>query len=132
GRAASGLGTSRSACGCTADVDRIAGAAPGWPFLSRILSARVGAEWPLSGKSGGEPAMAADVLEHAHRLGLEAYGVSFHVGSQQRNPHAWDRALASAAAVFRECGERGLNLTMVNLGGGFPTKYLKNVPTVKT
>ena len=33
--------------------------------------------------------------------------------------------------VFRECGERGLNLAMVNLGGGFPTKYLKNVPTVK-
>jgi ornithine decarboxylase len=92
----------------------------------------VGAEWPLSRKFGCEPAMAADVLEHAHRLGLEAYGVSFHVGSQQRNPHAWDRALASAAAVFRECGERGLNLTMVNLGGGFPTKYLKNVPTVKT
>ena len=76
--------------------------------------------------------MAADVLEHAHRLGLEAYGVSFHVGSQQRNPHAWDQALASAAAVFRECGERGINLSMVNLGGGFPTKYLKNVPTVKT
>src|SRR5436190_747357 len=71
-------------------------------------------------------------VEHAHRLGLEAYGVSFHVGSQQRNPHAWDRALASTAAVFRECGERGLNLSMVNLGGGFPTKYLKNVPTVKT
>src|SRR5262249_62258447 len=81
---------------------------------------------------GCEPAMAADVLEHAHRLGLEAYGVSFHVGSQQRNPHAWDRALASAAAVFRECGERGLSLTMVNLGGGVPTKYLKNGPTVKT
>ena len=75
--------------------------------------------------------MAADVLEHAHRLGLEAHGVSFHVGSQQRNAHAWDRALASAAGVFRECGERGINLSMVNLGGGFPTKYLKNVPTVR-
>ena len=34
--------------------------------------------------------------------------------------------------MFRECGERGINLSMVNLGGGFPTKYLKNVPTVKT
>jgi len=34
--------------------------------------------------------------------------------------------------VFKECGERGMNLAMVNLGGGFPTKYLKNVPTVKT
>ncbi len=101
-------------------------------MFCRILSDCVGAEWPLSRKFGCEPAMAIDVLEHAHRLGLEAYGVSFHVGSQQRNPHAWDRALASAAAVFRECGERGMTLSMVNLGGGFPTKYLKNVPTVKT
>src|SRR6476646_2187022 len=80
---------------------------------------------------GCEPAMAADVLEHAQKLGLVAHGISFHVGSQQNNVHAWDRALASAAAVFRECGERGMNLSIVNLGGGFPTKYLKNVPTVK-
>ena len=114
------------------EVEKIARQAPGARVFCRILSDCVGAEWPLSRKFGCEPAMAADVLEHAHRLGLEAYGISFHVGSQQRNPHAWDRALASAAAVFRECGERGLNLSMVNLGGGFPTKYLKNVPTVKT
>ena len=68
------------------------------------------------------------MLEHAQSLGLEAYGVSFHVGSQQRNVEAWDRALATAAAIFRECAERGINLSMVNLGGGFPTKYLKDVP----
>ena len=126
------LGVRLYAVDCLAEVEKIARAAPGSRVFCRILSDCVGAEWPLSRKFGCEPAMAADVLEHAHRLGLEAYGVSFHVGSQQRNPHAWDRALASAAAVFRECGERGLNLTMVNLGGGFPTKYLKNVPTVKT
>ena len=76
--------------------------------------------------------MAVEVLEHAMKLGLAPYGVSFHVGSQQRNQHAWDRALASAAAVFRECGERGIELAMVNLGGGFPTKYLKSVPSVRT
>ena len=126
------LGVRLYAVDCTAEVDKVARAAPGSRVFCRILSDCVGAEWPLSRKCGCEPAMAADVLEHAHRLGLQACGVSFHVGSQQRNPHAWDRALASAAAVFRECGERGLNLTMVNLGGGFPTKYLKNVPTVKT
>src|SRR5262249_56014088 len=47
------------------------------------------------------------------------------------NQNGGEGALASAAGVFKECGERGLNLSMVNLGGGFPTKYLKNVPTVK-
>jgi ornithine decarboxylase len=127
-----GLGIRLFAVDCQAEVEKVARAAPGSKVFCRILCDGAGAEWPLSRKFGCEPAMAVDVLEHAHRHGLEAYGVSFHVGSQQRNQHAWDKALASAAAVFRECGERGLNLSMVNLGGGFPTKYLKNVPTVKT
>jgi ornithine decarboxylase len=126
------LGVRLFAVDCQAEVEKVARAAPGSRVFCRILSDCAGAEWPLSRKFGCEPAMAVDVLEHALKLGLETYGVSFHVGSQQRNPHAWDRALASAAAVFRECSERGMTLSMVNLGGGFPTKYLKNVPTVKT
>jgi ornithine decarboxylase len=97
----------------------------------RILSDGADAEWPLSRKFGCVPDMAPDVLEHAHRLGLEAYGVSFHVGSQQRNTQAWDLALASASAVFRECATRGIHLAMVNLGGGFPARYLKPVPGVE-
>jgi ornithine decarboxylase len=126
------LGIRLYAVDCKPEVEKVARAAPGSRVFCRILSDCVGAEWPLSRKFGCEPSMAADVLEHAHKLGLEAHGVSFHVGSQQRNTNAWDRALAQAAAVFRECGERGINLAMVNLGGGFPTKYLKNVPTVKS
>ena len=126
------LGVRLFAVDCKSEVEKIARAAPGSRVFCRILSDCVGAEWPLSRKFGCEPAMAVDVLEHALRQGLEPHGVSFHVGSQQRNQHAWDRALASAAAVFKECSERGMNLAMVNLGGGFPTKYLKNVPTVKT
>ncbi len=126
------LGVRLFAVDCKAEVEKVARVAPGSKVFCRILCDGAGAEWPLSRKFGCEPAMAADVLEHGHRLGLEAYGISFHVGSQQRNQHAWDRALAQAAAVFKECGERGINLSMVNLGGGFPTKYLKNVPTVRT
>jgi ornithine decarboxylase len=126
------LGVRTFAADSIPEVEKIARAAPGTRVFCRFLFDCAGAEWPLSRKFGCEPTMAVDVLEHARRLGLEPYGVSFHVGSQQRNQHAWDRALASAAAIFRECGERGINLSMVNLGGGFPTKYLKNVPTVKT
>jgi ornithine decarboxylase len=126
------LGVRLYAVDCKAEVEKVARAAPGSKVFCRILSDCAGAEWPLSRKFGCEPGMAVDVLEHALKLGLEPHGVSFHVGSQQRNQHAWDRALASAAAVFKECGDRGMNLAMVNLGGGFPTKYLKNVPSVKT
>jgi ornithine decarboxylase len=117
---------------CHEEVEKIARAAPGAKVFCRILCDCAGAEWPLSRKFGCEPERAVEVLEHGHRLGLEAHGVSFHVGSQQPDPHAWDRALASAAQVFRALAERGIHLSMVNLGGGFPTRYLKDIPTVRT
>jgi ornithine decarboxylase len=127
----------RSACACSRsiawpEVEKVARAAPGSrcsAASSPIASGRSGRSRASSAANPRWPWTCSTI---ALKLGLEPYGVSFHVGSQQRNPHAWDRALASAAAVFRECGERGMTLSMVNLGGGFPTKYLKNVPTVKT
>jgi len=117
---------------CKAEVEKIARAAPGARVFCRFLFDCAGAEWPLSRKFGCDAAMAVEVLEHAHRLGLEAHGVSFHVGSQQRRTQAWDLALKSAAAIFRACADRGIALAMVNLGGGFPTKYLKEVPAVES
>jgi ornithine decarboxylase len=126
------LGVRLYAVDCKAEVEKIARAAPGARVFCRFLFDCAGAEWPLSRKFGCDPAMAVDVLEHAHRLGLEACGVSFHVGSQQRRTQAWDLALKSAAAIFRACAERGIGLSMVNLGGGFPTRYLKEVPAVES
>jgi ornithine decarboxylase len=125
------LGVDLFAVDCAAEVEKIARAAPGAKVFCRILSDGKGAEWPLSRKFGCVPEMAADVLEHAHRLGLNAHGVSFHVGSQQRDPETWDAALAATAGIFRECAERGMQLAMVNLGGGFPTRYLKDIPAVE-
>src|SRR6516165_10693915 len=116
------LGVRLFAVDCKAEVDKIARVAPGARVFCRFLFDCAGAEWPLSRKFGCDAVMAADVLEHAHRLGLEAHGVSFHVGSQQRRTQAWDLALKSAAAIFRTCADRGIGLAMVNLGGGFPTK----------
>src|SRR5580698_5540836 len=124
------LGVRLFAVDCKAEVEKIARAAPGARVFCRFLFNCAGAEWPLSRKFGCDPEMAIGVLEHAHRLGLEAYGVSFHVGSQQRRTQAWDEALKSASLIFRACAERGINLSMVNLGGGFPTRYLKDVPAV--
>src|ERR1700731_1408702 len=106
------LGVRLFAVDCKPEVEKVAHAAPGARIFCRFLFSCAGAEWPLSRKFGCDPQMAVDVLEHAHRLGLEAYGVSFHVGSQQRRTQAWDEALKSAAAIFRACAERGIGLTM--------------------
>jgi len=126
-----GLGVRLFAVDCEAEVEKIARAAPGAKVFCRILCDGAGAEWPLSRKFGCAPEMAARVLECAHARGLVAHGLSFHVGSQQRDPRRWDGALKASAAIFKDLAERGIELQMLNLGGGFPTRYLKEVPTVK-
>jgi len=130
--AAARLGVTLFAIDCEAEVEKIARAAPGSRVICRIHCDGSGSEWPLSRKFGCEPAYAADILELAHKRGLRPYGVSFHVGSQQHNVEAWDRALASTAAVFRACAERGITLAMVNLGGGFPARYVRKTPKLES
>jgi len=125
------LGVRLFAVDCEAEVEKVARAAPGAKVFCRVLCDGEGAEWPLSRKFGCAPAMAPRVLERAQALGLVAHGLSFHVGSQQRNPRMWDRALKCSAGIFRDLAERGVQLSMINLGGGFPTRYLKGVPPVK-
>ena len=126
------LGVSLFAIDCEAEVEKIARAAPASRVICRIHCDGSGAEWPLSRKFGCEPAYAADILEFAHKQGLVPHGVSFHVGSQQHNIEAWDRALASTAAVFRGCAERGIALSVVNLGGGFPARYVRKTPKLES
>ncbi len=125
------MGVRLMAVDCVEEVEKIARVAPTAKVFCRILCDGAGAEWPLSRKFGCVPEMAITVLEHAHRLGLDAYGLSFHVGSQQANTQAWDAALASTAEIFRTLSDRGIQLRMVNMGGGFPAKYLKKVPVVR-
>ncbi len=128
------LGVTMFAVDCDAEVDKIARVAPGARVICRILSdaAEADADWPLSRKFGCVPDMAVEVLERALRGGLVPYGISFHVGSQQNNVEAWDGALGATAAVFRACAERGIALSMVNLGGGFPTRYVRKTPKLES
>jgi ornithine decarboxylase len=126
------LGVTLFAVDCEAEVEKVARAAPGSRVICRIHCDGSGSEWPLSRKFGCEPDYAADILELAHKRGLVPHGVSFHVGSQQHNVEAWDRALASTAAIFRSCAERGITLAMVNLGGGFPAKYIRKTPKLES
>ncbi|KQZ86979.1 ornithine decarboxylase [Mesorhizobium sp. Root157] len=125
------LGIRLFAVDCVEEVEKVARVAAGSRVFCRVLTDGEGAEWPLSRKFGCVPAMAVDVLRHAASLGLEAYGVSFHVGSQQTDLSAWDRALGDAAKVFTTLAGEGILLKMVNMGGGFPTRYLKDVPAAQ-
>jgi ornithine decarboxylase len=115
-----------SAC----ELEKLARSAPGSRVFCRILVESTGAEWPLSRKFGCSPEMAVDLLRQAKTLGLDPYGVSFHVGSQQTKVDQWDSAIERAAKMFWALAETDVNLRMINVGGGFPAKYRGDVPGV--
>jgi len=112
------------------ELDKLARAAPGARVFCRILVACEGAEWPLSRKFGCAPEMAIDLLRKARDLGLDPYGVSFHVGSQQTDLGQWDGAVGTAAHMFSLLAEADINLRMINIGGGFPAHYSGEVPEI--
>jgi ornithine decarboxylase len=113
-----------------AELEKLAKAAPGAKVFCRILTSGEGADWPLSRKFGCEVEMARDLLIAAAKKGVVPHGVSFHVGSQMKNVDAWDSAVAQAAWIFRECEAAGVQLNMLNMGGGFPAKYRKDIPAM--
>jgi ornithine decarboxylase len=111
-----------------AELAKIAEAAPGAKVFCRILTSGANADWPLSRKFGCDVKMAKQLLLEAATRDVVPYGVSFHVGSQQRDPGQWDAAVAEAAWLFRELEQQNVQLTMLNIGGGFPTRYRKSIP----
>ena len=89
------------------EVAKVAEAAPGSGVLCRLVTSGDGSDWPLSRKYGCSTGEAIAILRAAARLGLRAEGISFHVGSQQRDPEAWAGPIAAAAAVFEALREDG-------------------------
>jgi ornithine decarboxylase len=105
-----------------AELDKVIRQAPGSTVYVRISTDGRGADWPLSRKFGCSPGDARSLLHKAAHAGL-AFGVSFHVGSQQRDILAWEKPLASVAALLEAMAKEGFQAVGVNLGGGLPCRY---------
>ncbi len=109
------------------DLHHIARHAPGARVFCRVLVEPAGSATPFGRKFGCDEAMAGELLRHTADLGLRPYGVSFHVGSQQTDPYAWRTGIEQAARISDKLG---VDLPMINLGGGFPARYRTDVPSL--
>ena len=107
------------------DLDNLAKEAPGSRVFVRILvEGGESADWPLSRKFGCHPDLAADLILYAIKLKLQPCGVSFHVGSQQREIGNWNSALVKVRYIFDFLESQGIKMTLINMGGGFPANYI--------
>ncbi|MFI7918088.1 type III PLP-dependent enzyme, partial [Acinetobacter baumannii] len=110
-----------------ADLNNIAQYAPGSKVFFRLsIDGSETADWPLSGKFGCNAECVIRLAVKAKELGLIPYGISFHVGSQQRKIDLWDSALAETKAIFDVLvNDHQIHLKMLNLGGGLPAQYVQ-------
>ena len=129
-RAAFARGVQMFAFDSEGELEKLAHSAPGARVYCRILVGNEGAEWPLSRKFGCEVEMARHLMVRAGELGLDPFGLSFHVGSQQTKTAAYEAAIAKVGLLFTDLRSAGVDVRMVNLGGGYPVRYRAEVPEI--
>ncbi len=124
---AHGVGVTLFAADSEAELEKIAKHAPGARVYIRLIVENSLADWPLSRKFGCAASLLPSLLDHARDLGLVAYGLSFHVGSQTRKAEFWNPVLDQVAPLWHAAQEAGHALQLLNIGGGFPAFYGQSI-----
>ena len=97
----------------------------------RVDTPNIGSDWPLAGKFGMHAAEVREVIAAAAKLKADLAGVGFHVGSQCRNPENWRVGIERARVLFDQMSKAGLKPRLVNIGGGFPVRHVKPIPSIE-
>ena len=128
--AAAADGLWRFAFDSEGELHKIARHAPGSAVYVRVRVDDSSSVFPLSRKFGAEAHEARALLNVARHLGLRPYGITFHVGSQCTSTSAWVQAIASVGRMMRQLRRDGIEIEMLDIGGGFPARYGDPVPTI--
>jgi ornithine decarboxylase len=112
-------------------VKKIHAIKPGAKLYLRIDTPNIGSDWPLDGKFGAHAGDVREIIAVAARMKADLAGVAFHVGSQCRNPENWRVGIEKARVAFDMMLKAGLNPRLLNIGGGFPVRHVKPIPSIE-
>ena len=104
------------------EIEKMARVAPGAGVLVRVRMQNPEALIDLNKKFGAEPGNVMQLLLKARDCGLDVAGLAFHVGSQATQHHAYLNAIKLCRNLFDEARSHGLNLRILDIGGGFPIR----------
>jgi ornithine decarboxylase len=102
--------------------------APDAKLLLRLGVSSASSLINLSAKFGATAGDAAELLRVSQEIGANVRGLSFHVGSQCLCPDDFHAALVQARQVWDVAADRGVQLEVLDIGGGFPAPYRQAVP----
>jgi ornithine decarboxylase len=113
------------------ELRKIVSVKPDAKLYLRIDTPNIGSDWPLAGKFGTHTAEIEGIVNEAAKLKADLAGVTFHVGSQCRNPQNWRVGIERAKKVFADMRQVGLTPRLLNIGGGYPVRHVKPIPSIE-
>ncbi|XP_077504422.1 ornithine decarboxylase-like isoform X2 [Amblyomma americanum] len=93
---------------------------PNARLLLRIAANEYGVQQSMNAKYGITFRDASKVLAAARDMELNVVGVSFHVGCAYKHPEIFALTIEDARAVFDIGADMGFEMTVLDIGGGFP------------
>lgn len=119
-RACRNAGVGKMTFDSAGEIDKMARECPGATVLLRIRIDNSSAHVDLNKKFGAAREQALELLLKARDAGLDAAGIAFHVGSQTTSADPYLYALDIACEIFEEAAAAGMQLRIMDIGGGFP------------
>jgi ornithine decarboxylase len=113
------------------ELEKIARYAPGSNVYLRLGVSNSGSQIKLSSKFGCNKSGAVNLMRMAKEHKLSPLGITFHVGSQAETLDVWGQAINDVADIMKDLQHHGIRLEFLNLGGGFPVSYGREVPHIK-
>lgn len=119
-RACRNAGVGKMTFDSAGEIYKMARECPGATVLLRIRIDNSSAHVDLNKKFGAAREQALELLLKAREAGLDAAGIAFHVGSQTTSADPYLYALDIAREIFEEAAAAGMQLRIMDIGGGFP------------
>lgn len=119
-RACRNAGVGKMTFDSAGEIDKMARECSGATVLLRIRIDNSSAHVDLNKKFGAAREQALELLLKARDAGLDAAGIAFHVGSQTTSADPYLYALDIAREIFEEAAAAGMQLRIMDIGGGFP------------
>lgn len=113
-------GVTRMTFDSASEIAKIAAACPGATVLLRLRIDNSSAHVDLNKKFGASAEDALPLMLKAKEAGLDIAGIAFHVGSQTVVSDPYLHALDIVRNIYDQAAELGLNLRVMDIGGGFP------------
>lgn len=116
-------GVTRFAADSREELEKIAEYAPGARVYIRTIVDDSGSVFMMSERFGAPVGAVRELALYARSLNLKLYGISFYVGSQATDATHWANGILTIQPVIEELYEMGVQLEVINIGGGFPVPY---------